>query len=398
MSQLDFSIPGRALANLPNPAQQYQQALSLKDVMQQAQLRDVQLQDALETRQRTMSLRDTLRGAVSPDGTIDGAKVRAAYAGAGDLEGLTAFNASEAQQAKAQREADAARIKQGIEEHRTIAQLATGAVDEGSWRATLARAKGMGLDTTAFEQMPYSPELIANIRKSALDVTQQLEQEWKAKDYGLRLAQFGETQQQNAFNRQLGVANLGVAQGNLAVRQAEATQGASGMPSPKEQFRDARNLRKDFDSLPEVKDFKAVLPTLISARRAPDNAAGDIQLAYTVGKILDPGSVVREGELAMVAQAGSLMERVLGAGRVNLGNGGRLPANVRAQLLNMLNERALAQRQAYDQARSNYEGYASSAGIDPKAVVGSHPASAFASRPVPAQGNNAPGWSIRPKQ
>lgn len=197
MSQLDFSIPGRALASLPNPAANLQQALSLKDVMQQAQLRDVQLQDAMDQRQRTMSLRDTLRGAIGADGTLDGAKVRAAYAGAGDLEGLTAFNTAEAQQARAKREAEKAQLEQSIMEHKTIAQLAAGVRDEASWGATLDRADAMGLDTAAFRKVPYSPQLVQSIRMSALDVAGQLEQEWKAKNFSLEAAKFGETQRSN---------------------------------------------------------------------------------------------------------------------------------------------------------------------------------------------------------
>ncbi len=160
-------------------------------------------------------------------------------------------------------------------------------------------------------------------------------------------------------------------------RDNNAIQMAGGM-APKEQRRMTIDLRSKFDALPEVKSFKEIAPVITSARRAPDNAAGDIQLAYTVGKILDPNSVVREGELAMAVRAGSPLERLFGAGTYTLGNGGRMTPAIRKELLGMLNERALANRQAYDAARENYEGYASEAGINPRSVVGTHVANAYA--------------------
>ena len=164
--------------------------------------------------------------------------------------------------------------------------------------------------------------------------------------------------------------------------------------SPKEGRRLTVDLRSKFDALPEVKAFKEIAPVITSARRAPDNAAGDIQLAYTVGKILDPNSVVREGELAMAVKAGSPLERLLGSGTYTLGNGGRMTPQIRKELLGMLNERALANRQAYDAARNNYVGYASEVGINPQSVVGTHVANAYQqpkpkAKPTPKA---ASGW------
>ena len=150
-----------------------------------------------------------------------------------------------------------------------------------------------------------------------------------------------------------------------------------GTPDPIKLRREATTLRKEFDALPEVKDFKAALPVLMSARNAPDTAAGDIDLAYAVGKIYDPKSVVRESEQKLVYTTGSVLQKLIGGANVALTGGTRLPSEVRQKLLNALNNRVLQFRQAYDQTRGTYEGYANQSGFDPVNVIGQHPASAY---------------------
>lgn len=98
------------------------------------------------------------------------------------------------------------------------------------------------------------------------------------------------------------------------------------------------DLREKVNNLDEEKNYRAALPILRSIRNAPDTAAGDLDLIYGVGKILDPGSVVREGEMVMVTNAQSPLVRLLGTSRWALGNG-RLPPQVRAQMIEMLSGR-----------------------------------------------------------
>jgi hypothetical protein len=216
-------------------------------------------------------------------------------------------------------------------------------------------------------------------------------------DYRLNVAKFDNQRQQQDFDNQIQTANLGVAQQNLGLRAAEVQNSAAGGLSPKEARRATVELRKQFDGLPEVKAFKELAPVIVSARRAPDTPAGDIQLAYTVGKVLDPNSVVREGELAMVAAAGSPVERILGTTRFVADGKARLTPTQRQQLLGMLNERALANRQAYDAAYTNYAQYATDSGVSPRAVVGTHAANAFRQPQARAAAPQGGAWSIKPK-
>jgi hypothetical protein len=151
--------------------------------------------------------------------------------------------------------------------------------------------------------------------------------------------------------------------------------------------KEIRQVRRQFDSLDAVKNYRTVVPIIQSAQKAPDSAPGDLDLIYAVGKILDPGSVVREGEMQLVIKSGSIMNQVLGSTRVNLAGKGRLDPARRKQLVEMLNGRVEALRAPYLQAREQYSGYATEDGYDPHKVVGEDPLDAFgktASSKVPS--------------
>ena len=268
----------------------------------------------------------------------------------------------------------------------------------------LPPAMRMQAASSVLVERGLTPEQIAGLDLSdagidakigeAMTITEYFAQQKDNRDFGFKQMEFGNKVNQQNIDNQFQGANLGVARANLGLRQQEVALGAVGGMTPKEGRRMTIDLRSKFDALPEVKEFKAIAPVITSARRAPDNAAGDIQLAYTVGKILDPNSVVREGELAMAVKAGSPLERLLGSGTYTLGNGGRMTPQIRKELLGMLNERALANRQAYDAARNNYVGYASEVGINPQSVVGTHVANAYQqpkpkAKPTPKA---ASGW------
>ena len=144
-----------------------------------------------------------------------------------------------------------------------------------------------------------------------------------------------------------------------------------------------------------MKDFQAALPVLVSARKMPDTGAGDIGLIYSVGKVLDPNSVVREGELALALKSDGLLAQVIGTTRLNLGKGGRLPPETRQRLLDMLNERVMAYRQAYDRDFQQYGQYAQEMGLDPTAVTGRHATTAYVETPKPPQGGKqAPAEAV----
>lgn len=211
--------------------------------------------------------------------------------------------------------------------------------------------------------------------------------------------------QQYGPNREIELANY---IRSLPKDQQEIALAALGRSGKGDAPSDAEvmKLRKEFESQQSVKDFKTALPLLVSARKAPDNGYGDLQLIYTAGKVLDPGSVVREGELTLAVKAGSPMQRILGAGRFSIEKGGRLPPETRRQILEMLNERVLAYRQAYDMDYQRFAEYAQQTGVAPQNVVGQHYANAFqpkggtagASSGTPKPAPAAPSGGLTPEE
>ncbi len=130
-------------------------------------------------------------------------------------------------------------------------------------------------------------------------------------------------------------------------------------------FAQAATLRKEFNGLKPVQDYKAVLPAIRSAydTAGRNSRASDINLVFAVGKTMDPSSVVREGEQVMVQDAGSLSDRLKGL--INSVNGGaRLTATQRAQLLMELKSRADAHRVSFMSELERYRGIAEGRGLN----------------------------------
>jgi hypothetical protein len=114
------------------------------------------------------------------------------------------------------------------------------------------------------------------------------------------------------------------------------------------------NIRKEVNALPQVKNYNAVVPIIKSAETAPDTKAGDLQLIYGVGKILDPDSVVREGEMVLVTKTGSPAQRILGYMNYLQGRGQLTPEH-RKQLRAMLHDRVRELKNSRDVAMQPYK-------------------------------------------
>jgi len=142
-------------------------------------------------------------------------------------------------------------------------------------------------------------------------------------------------------------------------RAAEANARTAGDKSDKA----VTDLRKEFDDVPEVKNYRAVLPIIESARKAPNTPAGDLDLIYAVGKVLDPTSVVREGEMALVIKSGSPMERFKGQVQYIMQGKGRLTEQNRAELTAMLGNRVGQLEKGYNDAKAVYERAATARGL-----------------------------------
>lgn len=132
-------------------------------------------------------------------------------------------------------------------------------------------------------------------------------------------------------------------------------------------YNQARGLREDFAGLPEVKAWNVIQPTLVAARQAAKDTSGgsDLNLIYAMGKIMDPNSVVREGELQMAGDTGSLGQKIMGYYK-SVAKGGKLPPTVKQDLLAQIENRAKAQESLYKNTKAKYTDIAKRNQINPE--------------------------------
>ncbi len=145
------------------------------------------------------------------------------------------------------------------------------------------------------------------------------------------------------------------------------------------QIEQVHTIRKELNALPDVQNYRAALPMLKSAQTAPNTRAGDLDLIYAVGKALDPGSVVREGELNLVIKSGNLPQQLVGATSFVMG-GGKLPPDQRAELMAMLQNRVGQLKAMHDLSTMPYREQAKQSGL---------PADQIFINPVAAPGTEA---------
>jgi hypothetical protein len=138
------------------------------------------------------------------------------------------------------------------------------------------------------------------------------------------------------------------------------------------------SIRKEFNALPQVKNWSTVQPVLQSAREAAkvNNASADLNIIYAVAKIMDPESVVRESEMSMIVKAGSPSERLQGLFSYVVG-GGRLTAEQRSQIMAEVESRAKGQESNYAATRSQYEDIAKQRGLPASQIFTTMPNAAI---------------------
>lgn len=98
------------------------------------------------------------------------------------------------------------------------------------------------------------------------------------------------------------------------------------------------------------------------------SGAGDLAIVYGYIKMLDPTSVVREGELALAGQTGSVPEMIVQTYN-NIIKGERLAPEVRERFISMAERLAVGARARADLITEKYTSLASGLKIDPSLVV-----------------------------
>lgn len=129
-------------------------------------------------------------------------------------------------------------------------------------------------------------------------------------------------------------------------------------------------LRKEVSQNQATKNYQSVVGAankVFESAKDP-SAAGDIAMVFNFMKVMDPGSVVREGEFATAASAAGLPDRIIQlADRVD--NGMRLTREQRADFLNATMRQAEAQRNVFSQTIEPIALSARERGLDTSRII-----------------------------
>ena len=134
-----------------------------------------------------------------------------------------------------------------------------------------------------------------------------------------------------------------------------------------------RALMSQFRNEQIVKDYNEILGQKGTIDAYIKNGVGgpaDLALVFAFMKGLDPTSVVRETEYSNAAKSGNIFQGVWTKFNGYFKEkGGILPANVRQEFQNLVNQRLAVKQKQYENVKANYEGIAERQKLDPRNVI-----------------------------
>lgn len=140
------------------------------------------------------------------------------------------------------------------------------------------------------------------------------------------------------------------------------------IPGTGKEFENAKALRAEFTKAAQpFVDLSQAFQKIENAAKNP-SGAGDISLIYGYMKILDPGSVVREGEFATAANAGGVPDAVKSIYNKAL-SGQRLSESVRNDFLGQARNLIESQRVLSNDLVDRYKGLATQYKVQPDQVT-----------------------------
>jgi len=218
-------------------------------------------------------------------------------------------------------------------------------------------ANRLAADPTALERWKQGA------RKGGLTLIQQMEQANKQQEFGLRA------------NNELIGPDGALNQGYFDARRNVAKAGASSVSvnSGQSGFNNESKLRQDFKGEPIVKDYADMKSAhaQIKAGIAQGTPIADTAVATKIMKLLDPGSVVRESELAIAMASAGRMDRMQNYVQMQL-SGEKLTPQQRQDFGALADELMRAAEQAYTAKRAEYEQFGKTYGLNPD-VLGPAP-------------------------
>jgi hypothetical protein len=161
--------------------------------------------------------------------------------------------------------------------------------------------------------------------------------------------------------------------------QMAVAEAASGGDRTK-QFEAERQLRREYDN--GTKGYQDTMEAYRRMKAATNDGPGDLALIYSYMKMLDPGSVVREGEFATASNSAGLDARVRNIYNKVL-NGERLTPGQRKTFLGQSGRLAEAAGRREKEIRTGLEVVVKNYRLNPENVFGS------GIRPDPAPGGES---------
>lgn len=177
-----------------------------------------------------------------------------------------------------------------------------------------------------------------------------------------------------------------LAQQQVAQARAEAAQSAADLAASKadikagaQAFDETKKLRDEVSSNPNIKSFDVVdnfySRGVQMAKKANEAAlqgkpttANDMGLIFSLMKVYDPTSTVREGEYATASNSGTVPEAIMNTYN-KLTKGGKLQPEQRADFINSMKEAAITQHEKALSVATQYAKIARKRGLDPEDVV-----------------------------
>ena len=134
-------------------------------------------------------------------------------------------------------------------------------------------------------------------------------------------------------------------------------------------FDDISGIRKEVQGLPSYKNLAQATPIYNSMVETAgrDSRASDLNLVYGLGKIMDPTSVVREGEMFMVQGINTLPDKVIEGINSVLTGTSTLSPETRQAILTEAYGRVKGYEDAYSTDSQSYKGLADRYKINLKA-------------------------------
>lgn len=367
---------------------------------QQAQAKRLEMQaqreeQQFQRQQRIDQQRQTIGGQVA-QGDLAGA--RAAALQGGDFEFANQIaSLSKEQRAEAAKHAEVAAS--------TLFDLRKLPAEQraAAWESAKPALRTQGLDDEDFATIgaDLSDNGINAAVSSVQSIGEKIKQATDERDYGFKVERAKAEDANAAAGRAVTMRGQDISAANSARSDARADR-RQAMSDLRADRREAlsfgkasrqaeTDLRKEFDNLPEVKSFRTINgqgAQILRLYRKP-SAQNDIAMIFSYMKMLDPNSVVREGEFATAQNAAGIPDRLR-----NLYNkaqdGTRLNPEQRRAILSSANDVKTSARQVYNDRASQFRAYASDYGASADRVAAPSQNKPKASAPVTI----APGFTI----